>query len=158
MGLRTIPIDFSLIRQAASIDHEFGASALLELARVGRFLERAFYDPGSLVRTPSGIAFDLANPPLRVGAFKWARLLVDGTAVPAEHCRVRPEGAEAAQRFADLSGERPLIWPTGRSARFEADLLPRPRRPTLRLELRSVAIPPLVWIELADRVRPGPSR
>jgi hypothetical protein len=154
MGLRTIPIDLSLIRQAASIEHEFGPAALVELVRVARFLERAFYVPGSLARTASGIAFDLANPPLRTGAFKWARLLVDGTALPAEHCRVRSDRESTAQRFADLSETGPLVWPTGRPAYFEADGVRAGKGLHLvRLELRSVAIPPLVWIEFSDRVR-----
>ncbi len=155
MSLRGIPLDLSLLRQAVTIDHEFGAASLLELARVARFLEHAFYERRSLVRTPYGIAFTLTNPPLRLGAFKALRLFVDGTLVPAERSRVRAAGAEPV-RFSDIDSAHPFRLTLGQSMRLEAELLPvGPGTHVLRLELQSAAIPPLVWIEIHDSVR-GP--
>ncbi len=157
MSLRAIPLDLSLLRQALSIEHEFGTASLLELGRVALFLERAFYAEGSLVRTPTGIAFTLVNPPLRIGAFRGARLLLDGAEVAPTGCRVRVEGAPTALPFSAIDREHPLLLSPGKALHLEADLPPpAPGRHVVRLELRSSAIPPLVWIEVHDEIRPGP--
>jgi hypothetical protein len=156
MGLREIALDFSLLRQGLSIEHEFGPAALAELVRVARFLEQAFYEPASLVRTERGVAFTLLNPPLRVGAFGTARLLFDGVPLPRERCSFLPSGLEVSRRFSEVDRARPLILSPGRSVRFEMELEPpKPGRHEVRLELKSIAIPPLVWIEIYDTVRPG---
>ncbi|HEV2166032.1 MAG TPA: hypothetical protein VGS23_03500 [Thermoplasmata archaeon] len=155
MGLREIALDFSLLRQGLSIEHEFGPAALEELARVGRFLEHAFYEPGSLVRTPTGVSFVLLNPPLRLGAFRSARLLFDKTPVPAERCAFDLEGGSGPRRFSELGPDRPLVHPPGRRMRYDLEIArPGRGRHEVRLELQSVAIPPLVWIEIFDSVHP----
>lgn len=158
MGLREIALDFSLLRQGLSIEHEFGAAALAELVRVGRFLEGAFYRPGSLVARGRDVSFVLLNPPLRVGAFRAARLLFDGTPVPASQCRFGPEGEEASRRFSELDDLHPMVLLPGRPVHFHMEIDPPPSgRHEVRLELSSLVIPPRVWIEIFDSVRPDRS-
>jgi hypothetical protein len=154
MGLREIALDFSLLRQGLTIEHEFGPAALAELVRVGRFLEHAFYEAGSLRETDRGIVFALVNPPLRLGAFRALRLLVDGHPVPPERCAWSEEGNPVQRRFSEIDPLHPIVLAPGRPIRFEVEVdRPRPGRHVLRLEFQSVAIPPLVWIEIYDSVR-----
>lgn len=159
MSLRAIPLDLSLIRQALTIEHEFGTASLLELARVAQFLEHAFYVPSSLVRTPTGGAFRMANPPLRVGAFERVRLRVDGTLLPPERGRIGPDLALAPIPFHQIDRSHPMTWMPGESKRIEFDLSPFSEgRHELRLELQNIAVPPLVWIEISDGLHPDVGR
>ncbi len=154
MGLREIALDFSLLRQGLSIEHEFGPSALAELVRVGRFLEHAFYEAGSLRETEHGIEFGLVNPPLRMGAFRSVRLLVDGQPVAPGRCAWSEPESPVRRRFSEIDPLHPIVLVPGRPIRFGAEIdRPGPGRHVLRLEFQSVAIPPLVWIEIYDSVR-----
>ncbi|MCI4357604.1 MAG: hypothetical protein L3J95_04460 [Thermoplasmata archaeon] len=156
MGLREIALDFSLLRQGLSIEHEFGAAAFAELVRVGRFLEHAFYESGSLCRTERGVTFVLLNPPLRMGAFGSARLLFDGVPVAAERSSFEVEGGGHSRPFSEIDPLHPMVLAPGQRVRFFMELdPPGPGRHEVRLELKSVAIPPLVWIEIFDTVRAG---
>ena len=136
---------------------EFGSHSLEALLWVAETVESGVYRPGSLRRTSSGIAFVLDNPPLRAGAFAAARLLVDGTAVAPEMVRCRAMGSVSWQRFAELSTATPLELRPGMPTEVEAAVIPsRPdERIAVRLELTSLAIPPLVWFEFSDLARPG---
>src|ERR1700686_1814169 len=62
-------LDVSLLRDGLSIGWQFGARSLEQLVRVAQFLEHCVYEPGTMSRTPDGVAFTLHNPPLRMGAF-----------------------------------------------------------------------------------------
>lgn len=156
MGFRGLWFDFGLLRQGLSIEHEFGAASLAELARVARFLERAFYEQGSFARSKVGFTFVLRNPPLRMGAFSEARLSIDGHRVDGDRVHVRFDGAQEVVRFDEISPSRPLVLPVGRRSRFSIEGVPvTAGEHTLRLELQSLAVPPLVWIEITEPISEG---
>lgn len=153
MSCRTIGLDLSLLRQAISIAREGGLSSLEELARLGAFLEKAFYVADSLRSHPDHIEFEIENPPLRMGAFRAARLLWDGESVPPERCVIAP-GRDGPRPFSEVSELQPLTIPSGRRTTIMAAIAcPSESRHTVRLELQSIAIPPVVWLEFYDRAR-----
>lgn len=157
MTARAIAVDFSLIWEGLEIGEEFGLPSLEELARVGRFLEHAFYEPGSLALGPDGVTFRLRNPPLRMGAFSRVRVRFDGTEVDGERAWVQPDGAPSPLRLNQIDREHPIALPIGRPTRFLLEIpTPVDGPHTVRLELHSVAIPPLVWAEITDVVRRDP--
>jgi len=159
MGCRGLLLDFSILRQGISIGREFGLLSLEEFARLGSFLEHAFYRPGSLAFGPEGVTFDLENPLLRVGAFVGAGFRWDDRPVPPERCTVRVGDAPDRLGFDEIGPDRPLRLAVGTPTHF-AIRLDRPvaGHHRARLELRSLAIPPTVWIEFTDalREREGP--
>ncbi len=145
-----------LLRQGVAIEVEFGTHSLEALLWVAETVEGSVYVPGSLHATSTGLGFCLANPPLRVGAFDSVAVAVDGRGIPPERVRFRKTDAAAWRRASDVGPPDPYVVAPGDSTEFGVEVPPGSigRRATVRLELRSVAIPPLVWIEIADSVRP----
>ncbi|MCI4348876.1 MAG: hypothetical protein L3J93_01475 [Thermoplasmata archaeon] len=154
MGSRSIALDLSILRQGFSIGREFGFASLEEFARLGSFLEHAFYEPGSLAADPPGFSFRLANPPLRLGAFSAIRLRWDGALVPPERAAISVGASHPPRSFAEIDADHPLLLSFGGPIRISVQAEPqRPGLHRLRLELQSLAIPPLVWIEITDHLR-----
>lgn len=143
---------FALLRQGLTLGVDYGTHSLEALLAVAETVEENVYAIDSFRRTGEGIEFALDNPPLRVGAFGAIRLAVDGTFVPPERVRWRAgEGRE--WRTADSVGPAtPLWWAPGDRTEFAVlgtfGVDGRPS--TVRLELRSTAIPPLVWFEFTE--------
>ncbi|MFZ0700147.1 MAG: hypothetical protein WAN74_08200 [Thermoplasmata archaeon] len=146
---------FSLLRQGLSVEREFGRQSLEALVSIAETIEESVYERGSLARTGAGFTFCLNNPPLRVGAFSSLQLIVEETPIPAERVRYRDGPGSAWRELSEISKERPLEL--GPGARFELSVsepLPEDAKEAkVRLELQSIAIPPLVWFEFTDSVR-----
>lgn len=143
----------SLARQGLTVGLEFGPHSLEALLGIAEVVEESVYEPRSLVRTDSGIAFALANPPLRTGGFSQLRIRVNGTDVPPEAIHLRTRSAPEWRAAASVTAAAPLELEAGTRTEFRADgtwAAPSDEL-TVRLELRSVAIPPLVWFEFTDR-------
>lgn len=153
MGRLRVWADLGLVRQGISIGWRFGADALEEMGRVAELLERSVYEAGSLHRAPGGVAFTWRNPPLRMGAFRSVRATVDGAEADAARATVWPGRAGTPVPFRSVTPERPLVLPIGERTDFFLPVDGRvSSRPTVRVELRSVAIPPLVWYEFRERL------
>jgi len=152
--------DLSLLRQGIRVAAGFGFHSVEGLVSVVELLEHSVYEAHSLTIGPSGFSFVLLNPPLRMGAFSAVRLFWNGAAVPADAAFIRPGGTTTAIPFSAVRRETPVTIPIGRRTVFLARPESRsPGRQRVRLELQSVAIPPLVWFEFADVAReepPGP--
>jgi len=150
-----IGVDLGLLKAGFDIGREFGWHSLEEMARIALYVEREIYESGSLRSVPGGIAFTLRSPPLRMGAFQRAQLLWDGQALDGAGCTAHPEDSGTPVRFDQLSRDAPLVLPVGRRVEFAARIAPAPvGRHTIRLELQSLAIPPTVWMQVSDEVRP----
>ena len=147
----------SLARQGLSVGVEFGPHSLEALVGIAETVEESVYAPGSLAGTDAGISFALANPPLRTGAFGEVRLRVDGASIPSDAFRVRTAAAPDWRTASTVSARAPLELAAGVRTEFavDGDWGRREGELTVRLELKSVAIPPLVWFEFRDRVRSG---
>ncbi len=148
----------SLIRQGLSLEVEFGTRSLESLLWIAETIEESVYVAGSLERTPDGLRFALANPPLRLGGFRAIRVFVDGAQVPPDQLLVRTGTAASWTPSTAISGTAPLELRPGVRAEFVVAGWSRAPagHPTIRLELESVAIPPLVWLEFSDDLRaPG---
>ena len=143
----------SLVRQGWTLGTEFGAHSIEALLWVAETVEGSVYVPRSLQITATGLAFQLANPPLRVGAFRRLSVRVDGRSIDPTVVRVRSPPTAAWRTADSIDDGRPLPWVPGQHAEFEVDVpSPAPGTElTVRLELTSVAIPPLVWLEFRDR-------
>lgn len=149
-----VVVDLGLLGEGLRIGHEYGFRSLEELTRIAVFLQGAVYEAKSLRAIPDGVAFALHNPPLRMGAFSSLALHWDEQPVPAAACTVRPAADAAPTRFSDITREAPVVFPTGERIEFTAQVPPPSRGAhTVRLELRSLAVPPLVWLRLTDHVR-----
>lgn len=149
--------DLSLLRQGVDVAIGFGVRSLGGLVSVAELLESSVYERGSLTATPSGFSFTFLNPPLRMGAFSALRLSWNGARVPPEDAQVRTTGSAQPRSFASVDRAHPFVLPVGARTHFEVHL-PRaePGTQRVRLELESVAIPPLVWFEFAEVARsPG---
>jgi hypothetical protein len=144
-----------LVREGLAIEIGFGSHSLEALLWVAETVEGSVYTPGSLVRTERGLAFSLSNPPLRMGAFHALRAFVGGAPVAASSVSVREGPGRPWRSAASLSEAEPLAIRPGQSTEIALEPWtdPGPGRLTVRLELESVAIPPLVWVEFADEVR-----
>ena len=149
MSSRRLGPVLSLIRQGVSLGLEFGEHSLEAMLWIAETVEESVYASGSLCRTAHGLAFVLANPPLRVGAFGAIRCRVAGRAVPPERGHVRTGADRTGRTFAEVTraaplelreGEPTVIW-------LEVDVPDPTAAIPIRLELESVAIPPLVWLE-----------
>lgn len=150
---RRVGTVLSLLRQALELDVEFGTHSIESMVRIAEVVERSVYAAGSLRATPSGVRFVLENPPLRLGAFGAVRVRVDGAWIPPARTRLRTEGTTAWRTAQDVDRERPIVLLPGVPTEFEVDLNERPGRELMvRLELESVAIPPLVWFEFREPI------
>ena len=145
----------SLVRQGIALEVGYGGRSIEALLWIAETVEEAVYAPGSLALREGTLTFSLANPPLRVGAFRSVRLTVEGRPVAPERLRFRVGEGQPWRTAADLSATAPLQLAPGRPIEFAAAGVGplSVARPTVRLELESVAIPPLVWLEFADEVR-----
>ncbi len=142
----------SLLRQGLSVEREFGIHSLEALASIAETIEESVYEVGSLTRTSTGLTFRLNNPPLRTGAFSSLRLVIDGVRVPADRARVRVGPGLLGRDLTGISRDRPIELRPGDRIEFAVDG-PFPqgaKKFTVRLELQSTAIPPLVWFEFSD--------
>jgi hypothetical protein len=148
--------DLGLVLEGLRIAHEYGFGSLEEMARVAWFLERSVYEPGSLHEVPGGVAFALRNPPLRMGAFQALDLFWDGRRLPREHCTVRRDDGSSPRGFEEVSRTAPLCLEPGLRTEFVAKIgLTSHGAHSVQLELRSLAIPPTVWFQVTDHVRPA---
>ena len=153
---RHLTSDLGLLGEGIRIGREYGFHSLEQMAGIAWYLERSIYTRGSLRAVPGGIAFDLRNPPLRMGAFDGISLAWDGAPVPPAKCTAQPSDVPGPVAFDAITRESPLVLRPGNGIAFHAALgAPLGGLHTLRLELRSLAIPPMVWFELTDRVRPA---
>ena len=75
--------------------------------------------------------------------------------MPAGRARVRGGPGLPWRVLADLCGERPLELRPGDPTEIAVDGAPpaEAKELTVRLELQSTAIPPLVWLEFTDTLR-----
>jgi hypothetical protein len=118
---------------------------------VAEAVEDAVYESRSLRRIPGGLALSLENPPLRVGAFAELQILVDEVPVAPEAVRFRKGDRTAWRTAADVTAETPFEWGPGERTDFEVNVtVPAGHRTCVRIELRTVAIPPAVWCEIRD--------
>jgi hypothetical protein len=148
-------VDAGLLREGLQIGLRFGFRSLEEMARIALFLEAAVYEAHSLQEIPGGVQFALRNPPLRMGAFSGFALRWDDAPVAPEACSVRPAASDSPVRFSDVGRSNPVVLPVGERVEFSALVgPPSPGPHTARLELRSLAIPPIVWFRVTDHVRP----
>ena len=146
----------SLVRQGIELEVGYGTRSIEALLWVAETIEEGVYARGSLLRTPNGVAFRLTNPPLRVGAFSALRVAVDGRPVPTSMVRVRPGEGYPWREVAAISKVSPLELVPGRPTDVAMEHVPTADRLTVRLELDSVSIPPLVWVEFTDHVGEAP--
>ena len=147
--------DLSLVHQGFEIAAGFGVRSLEGLVSVAELLESSVYEAGSLRRTPTGFSFTLLNPPLRMGAFRELRVIVNGVAIPGALASVRLGDPPTETGLNAVDREHPVVLPVGERSRFEVRTpAPATGRLQVRLELQSVAIPPRVWFEFSDDVRP----
>ena len=157
--MRTKPVGslLSLVRQGLALEVSFGTHSIEALLWVAETVEEAVYRPRSMVRGPRGIEFELCNPPLRLGAFRAVRVSLDGRPVPAQALRIRIGPSILWREATSVSDAVPIDLVPGEPIRFAVDTTAPPvgRRLTVRVELDSVAIPPLVWLEFADELREG---
>ncbi|MCI4340260.1 MAG: hypothetical protein L3J73_03210 [Thermoplasmata archaeon] len=145
--------DLSLLEQGVEVAAGFGLRSIEGLVDVAELLEQSVYEPRSLRRTPTGFGFTLLNPPLRMGAFSSLKLIWNGTAVDASEASIILPDA-APRSFGSIDRSNPVSVPVGRRSRFEvASETVVDGRHHLRLELQSVAVPPLVWFEFSDELR-----
>ena len=151
MSLHQIRLDLSLVRQGVTIGYQFGVRSIEELGRIAELVERSVYERHSLTRTPEGLRFTLLNPPLRMGAFSSLGLLLDGVPLPPERSWVRT-GREDRRSFSSVDRDHPVTLPIGSRTTIEAEVSPSANKGAIRvrLDLRSVAIPPRVWFEFTD--------
>lgn len=145
--------DLGLVRQGLRLALDYGVRPLEEMVRVAELIESSVYEHGSLTTAGREVRFRLLNPPLRMGAFSRIALRWDGAVILPSDAMIAPVDGRSGTRFSEISADRPFTIPIGRrtEVRFETD-----RREsgvhTIRLELESVAIPPMVWLEFADRL------
>ena len=144
--------EISLARQGVSVALDYGFRSVEMLGEVAEVVEGSVLVPGSLLRTATGICFTLRNPPLRLGAFREVRLVLNGQKVPADHLRIRPSTTEPFRGSETITRENPVNLLPGRRIEVNADVtgLNPGQKLRVRLELVSLAIPPLVWMEFAD--------
>jgi hypothetical protein len=151
---RHLGSDLGLVADGLRIGKQYGFHSLEVMAVIAWYLERSIYERGSLRSIPGGIAFDLRNPPLRMGAFRSVSLAWDGEPVPASVCAAHPIDRAAPVPFDSITADAPLELRPGNRVEFTAAIgMPSPGPHAIRLELRSLAIPPIVWFELMDHVK-----
>jgi hypothetical protein len=142
----------SLLRQGVSLGLNYGTRSVGALLAVAETVEEGVYEPGSLRRIPGGLALALDNPPLRVGAFGGVRVLVEGAPVAPDRLRLRHGEGTPWRVGVEVTPESPFPWGPGERTEFEVTAVdvPAGTRICVRIELRSRAIPPLVWCEIRE--------
>jgi hypothetical protein len=145
----------SLVRQGIALEVGYGTHSLEALVSVAETIEEGVYARGSLRRTPTGLSFRLANPPLRVGAFGRLGVSVNGRAVDPAHVRCRFGEGGPWRDAGTVRVSEPLELAPGRPTELDLDVDVPNERVTVRIELESVAIPPLVWVEFSDNLAGG---
>ncbi|MCI4319638.1 MAG: hypothetical protein L3J87_01190 [Thermoplasmata archaeon] len=160
MGMSHLRIDLSLVRQGLSVGWEFGLRSLEDLGSFGEMLQHSVYEAGSFRRVPGGVGFVFRNPPLRMGAFSAVRLFLDGQRHPDACAWVHPAGVARAIGFPEVGVETPLVIPVGQRTHFflSGTEALRDGAHEIRLELQSVAIPPVVWFSFDDELAPSSER
>ena len=152
MGSRHVGDVLSLVRQGLTLGVQFGTGSVEALLWVAETVEEGVYEAGSLRWSPEGIAFALGNPPLRVGAFTSLTIRVNGEEVPAARVRLRSGAALPWRSAATIGDDDPL--PLGPGDRTEFSVAGEFGREgetvRVRLELRTPAIPPLVWFQFQE--------
>jgi hypothetical protein len=141
--------DLSVFRQGLYVGFEFGARALAHLTSVGELIQQNVYETGSLRLAGDRVEFVLRNPPLRMGAFSSLGVAFDSTPLAPDVVEVDPGTAGTWYPSA------PITIPVGQRTRIRLKVHPTPTVGAhhVRLELRSLAIPPLVWLEFVDVLR-----
>ncbi len=149
-----------LLRQGLAVEGQFGVHPIEAMAWVALTVEESVYQPASFVRTPTGIAFTLANPPLRTGAFSAVRVGLGRRPPSAQGVRVRSPPNAPWREATTLTSADPIHLRPGDPVEFEVDGPPEGGGGpwTVRLEFQSVAIPPLVWLEFTDTPRSSPEK
>ncbi|MGI0129206.1 MAG: hypothetical protein ACREDE_01655 [Thermoplasmata archaeon] len=152
MGSRHVGDVLSVLRQGLTLGVQFGAHSVEALLWIAETVEEGVYEPGSLHGIPGGISFALDNPLLRVGAFTHLAVLVDGAPVAGALVRFR-RGAGAVWRTANSLGAG-STWDLAPGDRTEFEVQgafgANGAPLTVRLELHTPAIPPLVWFEFTE--------
>jgi hypothetical protein len=148
----------SLAHQAVSLEVEFGRHALEALAGIAETVEESVYEAGSLHRTDRGLEFALANPPLRVGAFRSIRVVLNGVPAPPASTGFRSGPGLPWTLGSSISRGAPFEFRPGQRTELRVEPLSDALagRVDVRLELVSSAIPPLVWLEFRDELRELP--
>ena len=126
--------------------------SLEALLWVAETVEESVYVPRSLSRNDRGLSFTLANPPLRAGAFSSLRLWVDRLEVSSGDVRVGKGTPRTWRTAAQINESAPLELRPGEPTEFALDRVSTgtEREVTVRLELRNIAIAPLVWFEFTE--------
>jgi hypothetical protein len=142
----------SLLRQGLTLGVDYGTHSLGALLAVAETVEQAVYEPGSLRRIAGGLAFSLENPPLRVGSFYGVAVRIGDAPVPPGNLRLRKRPATVWRTGAEVTRSTPYDWGPGEATDFEltAPVPAGGERVCVRLELRPLAIPPLVWCEIRE--------
>ncbi|MCI4362839.1 MAG: hypothetical protein L3K13_00825 [Thermoplasmata archaeon] len=153
MDLRSIRSRLALVQQGAVIGWAFGTDSLAGLLRGAELLRENMLEPSSFRAGPDGLRFQLRNPPLRTGAFASVSARVDGVPISPERAFVDPGSAGVERSFASIDRRSPVELAVGVRHRFRLETVTKASvgEHTIRLELRSVAIPPTSWLEFTER-------
>ncbi|MCI4334155.1 MAG: hypothetical protein L3K04_00745 [Thermoplasmata archaeon] len=153
MELRSFRTNLSLLRQGVVIGWAFGGRSLAGLVRTAELLQSNMLEPGSFFAAPDGLRFQIRNPPLRVGAFRSLAARVDGRTLPPDHAFIDVGCSGPERSFASVVAGAPVALPMGirHGLRLCAVTPFGPGEHTVRLELRSVAIPLTSWLEFTER-------
>ncbi|MCI4349978.1 MAG: hypothetical protein L3K15_00455 [Thermoplasmata archaeon] len=157
MGASHLRVDFAILRQGLLVGWEFGLKSLEDLGAFAELLQHSVYESGSLTHVPGGLGFVFRNPPLRMGAFSAIRIFLDGERHPDASAWVHPGGVPRAIPLAEIGPDAPVVIPVGQRTHFlltDVGTIAAGRH-KVRLELQSVAIPPLVWFEFEDDLPPA---
>ena len=90
-----------------------------------------------------------------MGAFGAASVRWNGLELPPSSVSVRFANGSPTVRLDELTRSTPLVLPVGVRSTFDlrgVEVGAGPQR--VRLDLHSVAIPPRVWFEFSEEVRP----
>jgi len=147
----------SVVRQGLELGLEYGPRSVESILWVAETIEESVYLAGSLVRSGGTVRFELGNPPLRTGAFSAARLVWERQPVPPARLRLRPDPRGPWRPADGITPDAPISLRAGVPIRVEAEVPGDDvgSTVTVRLELESRAIPPLVWLQFRDVVGRG---
>lgn len=153
VGSRHVGDVLSLVRQGFRLGVEFGTQSIEALLWVAETVEEGVYESHSLRRTEDGLEFALDNPPLRVGAFESLSVRVDGTVLDPARVRFRAAPGAPWRLGSSITPATPWCLAPGDRTEFrlEGEIGSSGEETTVRLELRTAAVPPLVWLEFTDR-------